>query len=69
MIFRKILVEAEEELQIFRGEINKPGFIQQLFQLYQEMREGNIEIAELYPFLENKRRTLKDKIYNLSFKI
>ena len=67
MIFRKILVEAEEELQIFRGEINKPGFIQQLFQLYQEMREGNIEIAELYPFLEKQTENPKGQDLQLKF--
>ena len=30
MILRKILLDLEEELILFRGEINKPGFIQQV---------------------------------------
>lgn len=67
MIFRKILTEQEEALQIFRGEINKAGFIQQLFQLYQEMREGNIGLAELYQFLENQQSGTKEQDLQLKF--
>ncbi|WP_086347921.1 PD-(D/E)XK nuclease family protein [Candidatus Enterococcus clewellii] len=47
MIFRKILSENEERLTVFRGEINKSGFIQQLYALYQEMKEGNVELSDL----------------------
>lgn len=47
MIFRKILSENEEKLTVFRGEINKSGFIQQLYALYQEMKEGNVELSDL----------------------
>ncbi|MGL4694447.1 PD-(D/E)XK nuclease family protein [Enterococcus larvae] len=47
MIFRKILSENEEKLTVFRGEVNKSGFIQQLYALYQEMKEGNVELTDL----------------------
>lgn len=42
MIFQKILAEQKEHLTIYQGEVNKPGFIQQLTALYQEMQTGNI---------------------------
>ena len=32
----------------FRGEINKPGFIQQLLSLYQEMQTSNIATEDLH---------------------
>lgn len=48
MIFRKILSENEESLKVFRGEINKSGFIQQLVDLYQEMKEGTIDLDDLF---------------------
>ena len=54
MIFRKILSEQMEELTVFRGEINKPGFIQQLFALYQEMKEGNVGLADLEQLLQDQ---------------
>ncbi|MBL1225076.1 PD-(D/E)XK nuclease family protein [Enterococcus sp. BWR-S5] len=47
MIFRKLLKENEEKLTVFRGEINKSGFIQQLYALYQEMKDGNVELSDL----------------------
>lgn len=67
MVFRKILSENEEELSVFRGEINKAGFIQQLFELYQEMKEGNIEIQQLSDFL--KETKLGGKEQDLQLKI
>ena len=47
MILRKILHEQREELTIFRGEVNKTGFIQQLVGFYQEMQIGNVTVADL----------------------
>ncbi|MGG5369123.1 PD-(D/E)XK nuclease family protein [Enterococcus sp. AZ196] len=47
MILRKILHEQREELTIFRGEVNKTGFIQQLVSFYQEMQIGNITVEDL----------------------
>ena len=47
MILRKILHERREELTIFRGEVNKTGFIQQLVSFYQEMQIGNVTVEDL----------------------
>lgn len=47
MILRKILHEQREELTIFRGEVNKTGFIQQLVGFYQEMQIGNVSVSDL----------------------
>ncbi|MFC4771444.1 PD-(D/E)XK nuclease family protein [Enterococcus hermanniensis] len=47
MILRKILHEQREELTIFRGEVNKTGFIQQLVGFYQEMQIGNVTVSDL----------------------
>ncbi|WP_165006813.1 MULTISPECIES: PD-(D/E)XK nuclease family protein [unclassified Enterococcus] len=47
MILRQILEKNEENLTIFRGEINKRGFIRQLQDLYSELRAGNIRPEDL----------------------
>lgn len=54
MVFRKVLTENEEFLQVYRGEVNKAGFIQQLFDLYNEMKEGNISVEGLSSLLTTK---------------
>ncbi|MHC5229703.1 PD-(D/E)XK nuclease family protein [Enterococcus sp. LJL99] len=59
MIFRKILVENEEQLQVFRGEVNKAGFIQQLYELYEEMKDGNIAIDDLGKMASIKKTDAK----------
>ncbi|MCB5954274.1 PD-(D/E)XK nuclease family protein [Enterococcus sp. CWB-B31] len=55
MIFRKILSEYAEDLTVFRGEINKSGFIQQLFALYQEMKDGNVVLEDLALLLDKEQ--------------
>ncbi|MEG0679259.1 MAG: ATP-dependent helicase, partial [Carnobacterium sp.] len=47
MILRKVLQDLQEELTIFRGEVNKTGFIQQLLGFYQEMQVGNVLVEDL----------------------
>lgn len=47
MILRRILKENQEKLTVFRGEINKPGFIKQLIELVTELKEGNIHPDDL----------------------
>ncbi|WP_396217135.1 PD-(D/E)XK nuclease family protein, partial [Enterococcus sp.] len=47
MIMRKLLLELEEELVLYRGEINKAGFIQQLLAFYQEMHTSRLGIEDL----------------------
>lgn len=47
MIMRKVLESVSEKLTIFRGEINKAGFIAQLIELYKEFQLGNIHAQDL----------------------
>ncbi|EOL44470.1 PD-(D/E)XK nuclease family protein [Enterococcus caccae] len=70
MVFRKILSENEEELKVFRGEVNKAGFIQQLFDLYQEVKEGNVDLDDLFGHLsgansDSKEQDLQLKIQDI----
>lgn len=53
MIMRKVLESLTEQLTIFRGEINKSGFISQLIELYKEFQLGNIHAEELQFGSEN----------------
>lgn len=68
MVFRKILSENEEELNVFRGEVNKSGFIQQLFDLYQEMKEGNIDLEDLFSQLSGSNSDSKEQDLQLKIK-
>ncbi|HFU5939210.1 PD-(D/E)XK nuclease family protein [Enterococcus faecium] len=66
MILRQILEKNEEELTIFRGEINKRGFTRQLQELYSELRTGNIQPEDLMllfgdsPNAEDQQLKMKD---------
>lgn len=59
MILRKILHEQREELTIFRGEVNKTGFIQQLVRFYQEMQIGNVTVEDLVENGNDQDQVLK----------
>lgn len=61
MILRKILHEQREELTIFRGEVNKTGFIQQLVGFYQEMQIGNVTVDDLVETTGDQDQALKIK--------
>lgn len=70
MIFKKVLSENEEKLHVFRGEMNKAGFIQQLFDLYQEMKAGNIQLEDLESLLmegnlESKQLDIQMKVQDI----
>lgn len=68
MIFRKLLVKNESNLHIFRGEINQPGFIQQLLDIYHELKEGNIAIDDLVKNLDGpdaKKNDLQAKVKDI----
>ncbi|EOH89909.1 PD-(D/E)XK nuclease family protein [Enterococcus villorum] len=67
MILRQILEKNEENLTIFRGEINKKGFIKQLQELYNELQIGKIAPEDLVfsqptesPKEENQQLKMKD---------
>ncbi|WP_314064302.1 PD-(D/E)XK nuclease family protein [uncultured Vagococcus sp.] len=47
MLIRKILLEQAENLTIFRGEVNKAGFIEQLADLFSELQDGSIDLVDL----------------------
>lgn len=47
MILRKTLQETAEQLTIYRGEITKPGFIQQVLDLQKELQTGNVTPDDL----------------------
>lgn len=53
MLVRKILMEKEQELILFRREANKEGFIKQLTDLFLELRSGRIEEEDLQGILAN----------------
>lgn len=47
MIMRRVLEQLQDQLLIFKGEVNKTGFITKLLELYQEFQLGNVDIAKL----------------------
>lgn len=47
MVLRQVLLEIEPELILFRQEINKPGFIEQLIEIFDELQEGYISPKDL----------------------
>lgn len=59
MLLRKILLDNREELILFRKEIDKKGFIEQLITLFKEFSSGNISAEDLQQTLENKDNTVK----------
>ena len=57
MMLRKILLNHKEELIIFRKEIDKEGFIQQLINLFKELLAGNITIEDLEQTINKDLKT------------
>ncbi|MCT8309601.1 PD-(D/E)XK nuclease family protein [Tetragenococcus halophilus] len=64
MIMRKVLLTVSDQLIIFRGEINKEGFIAKLLELYKEFQLGNITVDTL-SFLPTSQETTKAKDFEL----
>ncbi|EOL46109.1 helicase-exonuclease AddAB, AddB subunit [Enterococcus phoeniculicola] len=70
MIFRQILEKEQENLTVFRGEVNKTGFIQQLYSLYTELKSGNITPEDLQITYTNPKAKQLDeqlKLTDLSY--
>ena len=65
MIFRKILVEAEEELQIFRGEINKPALFSNYFSFIKKCAKA---ILRLRSFIHFRKQMENPKGQDLQLK-
>ncbi|MFV0560800.1 MAG: PD-(D/E)XK nuclease family protein [Enterococcus sp.] len=66
MLFRQVLEQNKEALTVFRGEINKKGFIQQLQDLYKELQSGNVQPEDL--ILTNETNTAKAEDQQLKMK-
>ncbi|MDN6640425.1 MAG: PD-(D/E)XK nuclease family protein [Tetragenococcus sp.] len=64
MIMRKVLTALAEKLVIFRGEINKEGFIGKLLELYQELQLGNVSLDSL-EFSSTSETTSKAQDFEL----
>ena len=72
MLLRKILLDDREELILFRKEVDKKGFIEQLITLFKEFSSGNISADDLEQTLQNKDTSItffdqKTKISELTF--
>lgn len=64
MIFRKVLQEKKAELTLFRGEINKTGFIEQLNRFYQEMKLGNLTVED-FQLVQDEKNDQALKLHDL----
>lgn len=47
LLMRKVLIQCESELLLYRSEVSQSGFISQLLDLYQEFQLGNIDFETL----------------------
>ncbi len=65
MLVRKILMEKEQELILFRREANKEGFIKQLTDLFLELRSGRIEEEDLQGILANQAESGNEADFQL----
>lgn len=65
MVLRKVLKEKEMDLTIFRGEINKTGFIEEVMKFYQEMQIGNLTVDDLSLLAGNKTIDIGLKMQDL----
>ncbi|EFU73830.1 PD-(D/E)XK nuclease family protein [Enterococcus italicus] len=68
MIMQKVLVEHQADLQLFRGEISKLGFVQQLVSLYAEFQQGGVSVEALHLMGEkdNASAEIEEKLHELS---
>lgn len=70
MLLRRILLEQEKHLTIYRGEIRKVGFISELVSLFLELRSSDIQVSDLHAFeqayeLQGKPYSAVEKIKEL----
>ncbi|QQP71349.1 PD-(D/E)XK nuclease family protein [Carnobacterium sp. CS13] len=65
MLVRKLLIQYEEELTIYRGEVRKTGFVQQMTDLFMELRTGRITQDDLAHLLMNLGSTPKESDFRL----
>lgn len=65
MLIRKLLLQHEEELTIYRGEVRKEGFIQQTTDLFSELRNGRITAEDLDELLQAAGNDPKEEDFKL----
>ncbi len=53
MLIRKSLITCKDDLVLFKREVDRPGFIQQLLDLFNELQQGNISPFELKEVIES----------------
>ena len=61
MILRQVLIDIEDELSLFKQEINKPGFVEQLITIFDEFQEGFITADDLSEILTQAGIGKKDE--------
>lgn len=65
MLIRKLLIEHEEKLTIYRGEVRKEGFVQQMTDLFLELRSGRITQIDLDQMILNLGNSPKETDFKL----
>ncbi|WP_407391047.1 helicase-exonuclease AddAB subunit AddB [Carnobacterium jeotgali] len=65
MLIRKLLIEHEEKLTIYRGEVRKEGFVQQMTDLFLELRSGRITQIDLDQMILNLGNSPKEADFKL----
>lgn len=63
MLIRQILLEQADFLKIFKGEITKSGFIQQLSDLFNELEAGKVESSDLNSLVAQLGDSAKEKYF------
>ncbi|MFD2728626.1 PD-(D/E)XK nuclease family protein [Enterococcus camelliae] len=56
MIMQKVLIDHEAELQLFRGEKEKFGFVQQLVALYLEFQQGGVSLDKFAELVQRDEK-------------
>lgn len=68
MLVRKLLIDYEEQLIIYRGEVRKTGFVQQLTDLFLELRTGRITQEDLVMLVKNLGSSPQEVDFQLKLK-
>lgn len=66
MVIRKIMIEKEEELQLFGRNASKKGFIKELEQIFKEMKQFCVDQEQLQGFDSQDSADLKDKMADIA---
>jgi len=68
MVLRALLLRHESELKLFRPSARRPGFAQQLNQLFNELQQHQFTPAKLRSLAQRPglRRELRDKLHDLA---